>query len=220
LSVADAIALQNELATRVELSDRYRPIRRVGGLDVSYNFGDDRFFAAAVVLSFPELQVLETVTAVARTPFPYVPGLLSFREIPALAEALAKLRAPVDLLACDGQGVAHPRRFGLAAHLGVLFDVPAVGIAKSRLIGEAHPPARERGTWTWLTDKGERIGQLVRTRAGVAPMFVSPGHRLSFHTARALALALCPKWRLPETTRLAHHTVNELRRSHGRKKTV
>jgi deoxyribonuclease V len=162
---------------------------------------------------FPDLAVIETATARAESPFPYVPGLLSFREIPVVEKALAQLREAVDLFVCDGQGLAHPRRFGLACHLGVLYDIPTIGVAKSRLVGEAEPPGRERGSWSWLIDRGEHIGQLVRTRAGVAPLFVSPGHRVSFHTARRLALELCPRRRLPETTRAAHHLVNECRRS-------
>lgn len=212
LTPQKAISLQRELAARVVLADERQPPKLVCGLDVSYDRGDSVFFAAACVLTFPDLQPVETATAAAPSPFPYVPGLLSFREIPVLAAALAKLTCRPDLLACDGQGLAHPLRFGLACHLGVLYDVPAIGLAKSRLIGQAPSPGVDRGSWTWLRDGDERIGQLVRTRRGVAPLFVSPGHRVGFDRARELALVLCPKWRLPETTRAAHKLVNEVRR--------
>jgi deoxyribonuclease V len=212
LTPTEAIALQRELATRVELADRFRPLRRICGLDVSYDRGDEWFFAAAVVFSYPKMAIQQVALAKARSPFPYVPGLLSFREIPVVAEALAQIGEPVDLLVCDGQGLAHPRRFGLACHLGVIYDTPSLGLAKSRLIGEADEPGPARGAWTWLRHDGERIGQVVRTRDGVAPLFVSPGHRLTFGAARKLALALCRQWRLPETTRAAHEAVNEFRR--------
>jgi len=213
LTPTEAVALQRQLAARVERQNRLPRLTTVCGLDVSYDRDDDVFFAAAVVLALPDLTVLESQTAAARSPFPYIPGLLSFREIPVAARALARLTIRPDLLACDGQGLAHPRRFGLACHLGVLYDVPALGLAKSRLIGEAAEPGPEKGAWTWLADRGENIGQIVRTRAGVAPLYVSPGHRLDFERARDIALALCPRWRLPETTRRAHRLVNDRRRA-------
>lgn len=212
LTPAEAVALQRRLAQRVERQDRLDRCATVCGLDVSYDQTDDTFFAAAVVLAAPDWTLVESQTAAARSPFPYIPGLLSFREIPVAARALARLRIKPDLLACDGQGLAHPRRFGLACHLGVLYDVPSLGLAKSRLLGEYEEPSREKGAWTWLLDRDEKIGQVVRTRAGVAPLYISPGHRLSFDRARELALSLCPRWRLPETTRQAHKLVNECRK--------
>jgi len=215
LTPKQAVALQKKLAGRVRLENNHGPLHVVCGLDVSYNRGEDHFFAAAVLLSYPDLDVLEMQGSVARSPFPYIPGLLSFREIPVLAEALARLSQRPDLLACDGQGLAHPRRFGLACHLGVLYDIPAIGLAKSRLIGNHRDPRKTKGSWSWLTDGDDRIGQVVRTRDGVSPLFISPGHRVDFHTARKLALSLCPKWRQPETTRRAHHQVNRLRREYG-----
>ncbi len=212
LSPAEAVTLQKELAARVALAEDLPPLRTVCGLDVSYNLRSDRFYAVAALLSYPELEVLEIAEAAGRSAFPYIPGLLSFREIPILAAAMAKLNGEPDLLACDGQGLAHPRRFGLACHLGVLYDRPSVGLAKSRLIGEGREPGAMKGRWTWLTHDGERIGQLVRTRDDTAPLYVSPGHRMDFHTARTLALSLCPRYRIPETTRVAHQAVNRLRR--------
>jgi len=211
LTPKKAVELQRQFAGGIILEDRPFPIITVCGLDVSYQKRADDFFAAAVVLSYPAFEVIEIRTAVAKSPFPYVPGLLSFREIPVLALALAQLECRPSLLACDGQGLAHPRRFGLACHLGLLYDIPSIGLAKSRLVGQFDIPGAARGSWSWLIDKQERIGQVVRTRDGVAPLFVSPGHRLSFDKARELALALSPKWRLSEPTRLAHREVNRLR---------
>jgi deoxyribonuclease V len=208
---AEAIAMQRRLSGKVELTNRCGEIGTVCGLDVSYENNSEMFFAAAVVMTFPDFEVIEKATAACASPFPYVPGLLSFREIPVVAEALAKLHTAPDLFACDGQGYAHPRRFGLACHLGVLYDTPAIGLAKSRLTGQFTEPGQTCGDWSWLTDKEERIGQVVRTRDNVAPLFVSPGHRVSFDRARELALALCPQWRLPETTRETHQLVNEVR---------
>jgi len=212
LSPKEAIELQKQLADRVILRDECGPLRTVCGLDVSYDKTSDLFFAVAAVLSYPALTVVEIARASSRSPFPYVPGLLSFREIPVVREALSLLKTPPDLFVCDGQGYAHPRHFGLACHLGVLYDLPCIGAAKSRLFGEYKEPAQEKGSWTWLVGDERHIGQVVRTRAGVAPLFVSPGHRISFHAARKIALSLCPKWRLPETTRMAHHEVNQMRR--------
>ena len=212
LTPQQAIALQKELASRVRTRDAFDSLTSVCGVDVSYDQSSDLFFAVAAVLSFPGLEIMEVVGASARSPFPYVPGLLSFREIPVVRQALARLTVEPGLLVCDGQGVAHPRRFGLAAHLGVLYDRPSIGAAKSRLCGDYREPRSARGTWTWLTIEQEHIGQVVRTRDDVAPLFVSPGHRVAFHTARKIVLALCPRYRLPETTRIAHGEVNRLRR--------
>ncbi|MCX7015324.1 MAG: endonuclease V, partial [Candidatus Sumerlaeota bacterium] len=146
----------------------------------------------------------------------YVPGLLSFREIPALAVALRQVRARPDLILCDGQGLAHPRRFGLAAHLGWAYDTPSVGCGKTRLIGEHEEPGRRRGAWTELLDQGEKIGEVVRTRDGVKPVYVSPGYRTAFTLARRIVLTCCQGYRLPEPIRLAHQaTAQTMRRSEG-----
>jgi deoxyribonuclease V len=136
--------------------------------------------------------------------FPYVPGYLSFREVPPIMAALDKLKTPPDLIVCDGQGVAHPRRFGLACHLGVLTGIPTIGAAKSRLIGTYREPASRKGDWSELRDRNETIGAVLRTRAHVAPMFISIGHKVSLQTAIRIVLACCRKYRLPETTRAAH----------------
>lgn len=169
-------------------------------------------FAAVAVLDADRLEVVELATASARGAVPYEPGLLSFRELPVVARALAALTAPVDLVVCDGQGIAHPRRFGLACHVGVLFDVPSIGCAKSRLVGRHRAPGRRRGCHRRLVHGGDVVGEVVRTQDGVRPVYVSVGHRVSLPTARALVLRLSPRYRLPETTRAADGAVNRLRR--------
>lgn len=204
LTPAQARLLQAELAPQVVRADRFGPVDLVAGIDIGFEDQGRTTRAAVAVLAFPDLSMLEQVLVRRPTDFPYVPGLLSFREIPAAVEALAGLTHTPDLLVCDGQGLAHPRRFGLASHLGWLFDVPCVGVAKSRLVGVFDTPANRRGAWTPLTDHGEPIGAALRTRADAKPVFVSTGHRVSLESAVALALACTPRYRLPETTRQAH----------------
>lgn len=201
---AEAIALQKVLAGRVITDDRLGVVRYVAGLDVGPVAGDTEVRAAVAVLRFPDLRMADQ--AVARRPavFPYIPGLLSFREVPALLDALDRLGQKPDLLLCDGQGLAHPRRFGLACHLGVLTDIPSIGVAKSLLVGEYTPVPRQRGAWRPLIHKGEVVGAALRTRTGVAPVYVSIGHRISLDTAIGYVLACAPQFRLPETTRAAH----------------
>ncbi|HJX18574.1 MAG TPA: deoxyribonuclease V, partial [Acidiferrobacterales bacterium] len=189
---------------RVIAVDQLGTVRSVAGLDVGPE-GDGRVMRAAVaVLSFPDLKTADQAVARRVASFPYIPGLLSFREIPALLDALAKLGALPDLLLCDGQGLAHPRRFGLACHLGVLTGIPSIGVAKSLLVGEHAPLPHARGSWRPLLHQGEIVGAALRTRAGVAPVYVSIGHRVCLATAIDTVLACAPKYRLPETTRAAH----------------
>ena len=187
-------------------------LRRVAGADVSYDRGSPVLFAAVVVLEPATLEVIETVGVEARARFPYVPGYLSFREIPPLLEVFARLSAPPDLVVCDGQGRAHPRRFGLASHLGVLLDLPTIGCAKSRLVGEHREPGPRRGASTRLRHEGEVIGTVLRTQDGVKPVYVSVGHRVTLDAAQRQVLALAPRHRLPEPVRAAHAEVNRLRR--------
>lgn len=199
-----AMALQETLRRRVETADRLPEIHRVAGVDVGFE-ADGRITRAAVaVLSFPDLQPLEQAIARLPTGFPYVPGLLSFRELPAILEAVRALPVLPDVFLCDGQGIAHPRRFGIACHLGVLLDVPSIGVAKTRLVGRHDQPPWEKGGWSALRDQDEVIGAVLRTRSGVRPVYVSPGHRLCLATALRLTLACTTRYRLPETTRRAH----------------
>lgn len=160
--------------------------------------------AAIALLHFPSLELAEHSIARLPTQFPYVPGLLSFREVPAVLDALQRLKLTPDLLLCDGQGIAHPRRLGIACHLGVLTDLPAIGVAKSRLIGTHDDLPTEKGSWVSLIDKGETIGAVLRSRTGVSPLYISPGHRIDLVTSIEYVLACTPKYRLPETTRWAH----------------
>lgn len=204
LTPKEAIALQARLAAKVEREDRLGEIRRVAGVDVGFESEGRVARAAVAVLAFPSLEPVDR--AVARLPvsFPYVPGLLSFREIPVVLAALAKLREKPDVLLCDGQGIAHPRRCGLASHLGLVTGLPAVGVAKSRLVGSHPEPGARRGSQAPLVDRGEVIGAVLRTRTGVKPLYVSTGHRIALPTAVTLVLACAPRYRLPETTRWAH----------------
>ena len=202
---AAARAIQEQLRHQVIRRDELCPVRRVAGLDVGFEAGGALTRAAVIVLSFPELQPLDQAVARQPTSFPYVPGLLSFREVPALLAALEGLTVLPDLLLCDGQGLAHPRRFGLACHLGILTGIPSIGVAKSRLIGSHGPLGPDKGEYTWLWDQGEIIGALVRTRRSIQPLYVSLGHKISLDTAIRFVLGCTTRYRLPETTRHAHH---------------
>lgn len=214
-SIEEARALQLRLCAAVEQEDRLGPVRRVAGLDVSYDRGDSTLFAAAVVLDARSLEVVDVSRASRRASFPYVPGYLSFREIPPVLEAFAALQARPDLVICDGQGRAHPRRFGLACHFGVTADVPTIGCAKSRLIGTHRMPAQKRSRRCRLLDGDEVIGSVLRTRDGVQPVYVSVGHRVCLDTAIRWILRLTPCYRLPEPIRAAHAEVNRLRKENS-----
>ena len=201
----EAIAIQQHLKSSVITSDYLEPVKYVAGVDVGF-FDNDRISqAAAVVLSFPDLQLQDQVIARRPTTFPYVPGFLSFREVPVILDALKKLTITPHLILCDGQGIAHPKRFGLACHLGVLADVPTIGVAKSWFIGDHEELPPEKGSWKPLINQGETIGAVVRSRTNVKPIYVSCGHRISLKTAINYVLRCTPKYRLPETTRLADH---------------
>ena len=205
LSPAAARDVQESLRGRVVQRDlRPGPPARVAGIDVGFEQAGRVARAAAVVVTYPELEWVDRALARRKTRFPYVPGLLSFRECPAALAALGRLNSRVDVLICDGQGYAHPRRFGLACHLGVLTDMPSIGVAKTRLIGVHGPVPDEKGAWVPLRDGDEVIGAVLRTRVGVKPVFVSVGHKITLGRAVELVLGLTPRYRLPETTRLAH----------------
>ena len=204
LSPKEAIALQSQLRERVVIGDDLDRVRRVAGVDVGFESGGKVTRAAVAILSFPKLELLDSAVARAATRFPYVPGLLSFREIPTLLKALENLTVAPDLLLCDGQGIAHPRRMGIATHLGLILDIPSIGVAKTRLCGTYGAVPEARGGWTPLCDRGEPIGAVLRTRAHVKPLFISPGHRISTATSIMYVMGCTTRYRLPETTRHAH----------------
>ena len=202
VTTEQAQQLQNELYKQVVRIDRFETIKTVAGVDIG--FKNNTALASVVILSFPDLLVVDGVVAESRVNFPYIPGYLSFREIPPLLVAFARLKTEPDLVIVDGQGIAHPRRFGLACHLGLILDKPTIGCAKSRLCGQYTEPNKEKGAYTNLLDKDEIIGTVLRTRTNVSVVYVSIGHRISLDSARMLTLACCKGYRLPETTRYAH----------------
>lgn len=210
LTPAAARALQASLADQVVRSDAFGAVETVAGIDIGFEDGGRTTRAAVAVLRLPALAPVEEAIVRRPTAFPYVPGLLSFREIPGALDALATLRATPDLLVCDGQGYAHPRRFGLACHLGWLLDTPCIGVAKSRLLGRFDEPAAARGAWTPLRDTDQTVGAALRTRAGAKPVFVSIGHRVGLASAIRLTLTCTGRYRLPETTRAAHRLASAL----------
>jgi len=201
---AEAVKIQKDLKERVSLIDDFNKIELVGGVDVKYKKGSAKATAAAVVLSFPGLEVLETQVVEGEVSFPYVPGLFSFREIPLLIPALEKLKTTPHVMLVDGQGIAHPQRMGLAAHLGILMNIPTIGCAKSRLLGTHEEPVKEKGAYAYLYDKAEVIGAVLRTRTNISLVYVSIGHKISLPTAVELVLMCTTKFRIPEPLRTAH----------------
>jgi deoxyribonuclease V len=207
LDESQALALQAQLAGKVERADRYGPVRLIAGVDVAYDKDSNRMVAAAVVLDAETLAPVETSIAEDIAQFDYIPGLFSFRELPAIGKALEQLQMTPDLIVCDGQGIAHPRRFGLACHLGVLFGVPTIGCGKSLLIGKYEPVAKKRGTVAPLIDNDEVIGAAVYTQDETKPVYVSTGHRVALASACDWIIRLSAQYRQPETTRAADHAV-------------
>ncbi len=204
LTVEDATVIQQQLRGEVITSDQLEePVKYVAGVDMGFEAAGTISRAAVVVLSFPDLQLQESAIARRPTSFPYVPGFLSFREIPAVLDAMEQLSITPDLVLCDGQGLAHPRRFGIACHLGIIVNMPTIGVAKSLLIGKYQEVPEQKGSWQPLIHRGETIGAVLRTRTGTKPLYVSSGHRVSLQTAVQYVLRCTPRYRLPETTRLA-----------------
>ncbi len=212
LTPREAIALQNRMRAGLIIRGGPRSPRLVAGADVAYDKASAMCFAAVVVMRSPEMELVECATAVGKTSFPYVPGLLTFREGPILLAAFGGLRTRPDIVIFDGQGLAHPRRFGLASHMGYLLDIPSIGCAKSILVGEHGPLGARAGDFAWLMDKDERIGAALRTRDNVRPIYVSPGHRVGFRPALRLALSAITRFRVPEPTRMADMMVARLKR--------
>lgn len=215
LNVAKAIEQQRRMAEKVLERPFSGEIRVIAGADATFSQDEQYCLAVAAALSWPDLEIIEAVEAVKKLDFPYIPGLLSFRESPAVSAAARKLRQKPDILLIDGQGRAHPRRFGLACHVGLELDLPTIGCAKSRLIGEYRPVGGKKGCQCRLMDNGELVGKVVRSRDDVKCLYVSVGHRIELEEAVRVVLRCCRKYRLPEPTRQAHNLVSQLRRKEG-----
>jgi deoxyribonuclease V len=211
LTPRQALRLQESLRARVILDDRFGPVRTVAGADLAFDPATETAFAGVIVYRFPQMEELERQMGSARLRFPYVPGLLSFRESPILLRAFARLKTEPDLILIDGHGLAHPRRFGIACHLGVLFDKPTIGCAKSVLVGDFAEPGRRAGSASPLIHAGEQVGVALRTRDSVRPIFVTQGHRVSLGSAVELVSRCLDGFRIPKPTREADHYVRELR---------
>jgi len=211
LQPAEAISLQRELAERVRLQPLPRNFDVLGASDIGYVSSIDRLAAVMLTFRWPGLELLETAQVIAPIRFPYIPGLLSFREIPPLLEAYDQLKHPPDILLCDGQGIAHPRRLGLASHLGLCLDIPTVGCAKNRLCGTYEQPGLLRGDFTPLYHRQEVIGYVFRSRDKVKPIYISPGHLADLESSKEIIRQCLGRYRLPEPLRQAHQVATRLR---------
>lgn len=211
LTIKQAKEIQTHLASQVSLVDDYsKKLRHVAGIDVGFEEAGKITRAAIVVLDYKSLELVDSTIVKIKTTFPYVPGYLSFRELPAVLKAFEGITVKPDIILCDGQGIAHPRRLGIASHLGVLTGFPTIGVAKSRLIGTYKEPGIKKSNKSLLYDGKEKIGYVLRTRDNVKPLYISPGHKVSFKSVCDIVLKCTTKYRLPETTRWAHHLASEI----------
>ncbi|MDH5547381.1 MAG: deoxyribonuclease V [Gammaproteobacteria bacterium] len=204
VTAKEAVAIQQSLREQLLLEDSFEPPEVVAGVDAGFPGDGNTIRAAVATLKFPSLEWLSSSVIHKPVLFPYIPGLLSFREVPAVLHALANLERLPDMILCDGQGYAHPRRLGIACHLGLITDIPTIGVGKTRLCGTHAEVPNEKGSWVSLEDKGEVIGAVLRTRQGVAPIYVSAGHKISLNSAIHYVMACVTRYKLPETTRAAH----------------
>lgn len=208
-----AVELQKKLAEQLQFIPFKKNLTLAAGADISYSKGDDTLYAAVVVLKIPTFEIVEVASAVGKASFPYLTGLLAFRELPVLLQAFEKLKTIPDVVLCDGQGIAHPRKLGLASHLGLLLDLPTIGCAKSRLVGEFAPLGESRWARSPLLYHDQVVGVVLRTKARVRPMYISPGHKINFESSIEIVKQTVSRFRLPETTKAAHLIVNEMRRT-------
>ncbi len=211
VSPADAISIQKKLASRVKICPLPHRTQWIAAADVSYSKGNDKLFAAVVLCHLPDLTVHERLAASARVTFPYIPGLLSFRETPLIIELCERLGQKPEIILCDGQGIAHTRRFGLACHIGLILDTPSIGCAKTKLVGVHKDVGPRKGQYQSLYYKKERVGVALRTRTGVKPIYVSPGHLSDIPSSIRLVLRCCNSYRIPEPIRQAHLLANRVR---------
>lgn len=213
ITVKRARQLQITLAQRVVIEGAPSRVKTIAAGDMAFS-KKKTAYAAVVLLSYPEMELIELHTGREDVRFPYVPGYLSFREAPLLLRLFEMLTHTPDLVMIDGQGIAHPRRLGLATHIGLFLKIPTIGVAKSRLVGEYEEPATERGSWSWLVHNDERIGIVLRTRQNVKPIFVSPGNMIDFQSSLKWVLKTSGKYRIPEPTRRAHREVSQFKKQH------
>ncbi len=209
-AIADAKAVQLDLVKKVRLVPLRNDPVLIAGIDAA--FMDDKIIAVACIYDYPEINLIERAHTVRKVTFPYVPGYLSFREGPAILDLLKKLKNSPDLIIFDGQGIAHPKKFGLASHIGVLLDIPSIGCAKSRLVGQFREPGLKKGSISTLLYKGDKVGTVLRTRTKVKPVFVSPGHRIDFDDSVRIVMGCATKYRLPEPTRCADSFSKEVKK--------
>lgn len=204
INIEEAIQIQESLRNLTILKKTFSKIKAMGGGDVAYSENGNRLFGAMVVLSFPNMEILDIAMVEGKTPFPYIPSLLSFREGPILIKTYQKLKIKPDVMMYDGQGIAHPRGMGLASHMGLWFDLPSIGCAKTPLLDNFISPGVLRGSYEWIRREGKKVGAVLRTKDNVNPLFVSPGHRIDLKTSIQLILKSCQEFRIPEPLRLAH----------------
>jgi deoxyribonuclease V len=209
LSYKEAIEIQHHLASQVRFTAIRKKPKIVAGLDCAFSNDGKKIFAAAIVIDLSDFSVIETTIATRKVEFPYIPGLLSFREAPVCIDTIEKIKTAPDVFIIDGQGIAHPRRLGIACHIGLLIDKPTIGCAKSRLIGTFDEPGSKKGDYADLMDSGENIGAVLRTRTNVKPVYVSVGHKCTLDNAVSIVLECTTKYRLPEPSRLAHQLVGQ-----------
>jgi deoxyribonuclease V len=217
VSSEEAIRIQEAFKDQILLKKTFSRVKTVGGGDAAYSRDGKLLFAAIVVLSFPAMEIIDTATTDGKTLFPYIPGLLSFREGPILIEAFQRLRLKPDVMIYDGQGIAHPRRMGLASHMGLWLDLPSIGCAKTPLLEGFVSPGSSRGSFEWIRRKGRKVGAVLRTKENVKPLFVSPGHRIDFFTSNQLILESCKEFRFPDPLRKAHQLAERAARRGSRK---
>lgn len=212
ISPGEAVEIQNKLRTKIETKPLHKAPDTVAGADISFDRGSDTVHAAIIVLSFSDLEPVAGSLVTSRMSFPYIPGLLAFREMPALLKAWDQLPQKPDVLIMDGHGLAHPRRMGIATHFGIEVDHPTMGCAKNILIGTHQEVGMEKGATSDLMDEGEKVGLVLRSRTNVNPVYISPGHKLSFKNTYDILMQVLTKYKLPKTTRLAHRWANKLRK--------
>jgi len=213
VSAEEAIQIQDALKDRIILKKTFSEIRTIGGGDGAYSKNGNLLFGAIVVLSFPEMEILDTATAAGKIPLPYIPSLLSFREGPILIKTFQRLRLKPDVMIYDGQGIAHPRGMGLASHMGLWFDLPSIGCAKTPLLREFISPGLLKGSIEWIRKEKKKVGAVFRTKENVKPLFISPGHRTDFSTSNQFILESCKGFRFPEPLRKAHQLAERV--GHG-----